>query len=96
MERTAAQGEVAIVNADGSLRSPKVGFQLTSDCSSDGAVQQNFIDFVGGQWLVAAMLAGSCGVLCYNAFCFFVSVFPTHKCRLVLLTRMTSNVRVDL
>lgn len=43
---TATQGEVAIVNPDGSLRSPKVGFNLTSDCNSDSAVQQNFIDFV--------------------------------------------------
>jgi len=45
---TATQGEVAVVNSDGSLRSPKVPFQLTSDCNGDGAVQQNFIDFVGG------------------------------------------------
>lgn len=43
---TATQGQVAIVNTDGSLRSPQVGFNLTSDCNSDGAVQQNFIDFV--------------------------------------------------
>lgn len=41
---TATQGEVAIVNPDGSLRSPKVPFQLTSDCN--GGIQQNFIDFV--------------------------------------------------
>jgi hypothetical protein len=44
---TATQGEVAIINPDGSLRSPKVPFALTQDCNGAGAVQQNFIDFVG-------------------------------------------------
>ncbi len=43
---TATQGEVAIVNPDGSQRSPKVPFQLTSDCNANGAIQQNLIDFV--------------------------------------------------
>jgi hypothetical protein len=43
---TATQGQVAIINPDGSLRSPQVSFNLTSDCNADGAVQQNFIDFV--------------------------------------------------
>ncbi len=46
---TATTGEVAIVNPDGSLRSPKVPFTLTADCNAEGAIQQNFIDFVGGQ-----------------------------------------------
>jgi hypothetical protein len=46
---TATNGEVAIVNADGSLRSPKVPFTLTADCNAEGAIQQNVIDFVGGQ-----------------------------------------------
>jgi len=46
---TATNGEVAIVNRDGSLRSPKVPFRLTADCNSEGAIQQNVIDFVGGQ-----------------------------------------------
>lgn len=45
---TATTGEVAVINPDGSLRSPKVPFALTSDCNANGAVQQNFIDFVGG------------------------------------------------
>lgn len=40
-------GEVAVVNPDGSLRSPKVPFTMTSSCNGDGAVQQNVIDFVG-------------------------------------------------
>lgn len=39
-------GEVAIVNPDGSLRSPKVAFAMTSSCNGGGAVQQNVIDFV--------------------------------------------------
>lgn len=43
---TATQGEVAVVNSDGSQRSPRIPFQLTSDCNADGAVQQNFVDFV--------------------------------------------------
>lgn len=43
---TATQGEVALVNQDGSQRSPRVPFQLTSDCNAGGAIQQNFIDFV--------------------------------------------------
>lgn len=43
---TATTGQVAIVNPDGSLRSPLVTFTLTSDCNGAGAVQQNFIDFV--------------------------------------------------
>ncbi|MBI4672886.1 MAG: hypothetical protein HY741_14625 [Chloroflexi bacterium] len=46
---TATTGEVAIVNADGSLRSPKIPFTLTADCNGEGAIQQNIIDFVGGQ-----------------------------------------------
>ncbi len=46
---TATTGEVAIVNPDGTLRSPKVPFTLTASCNGDGAVQQNIIDFVGGQ-----------------------------------------------
>ncbi len=46
---TAAQGQVAIINPDGSLRSPQIPFTLTPDCSASGAVQQNIIDFVGGQ-----------------------------------------------
>ncbi len=41
---TATSGEVAIVNPDGSLRSPKIPFTLTSDCN--GGIQQNLIDFV--------------------------------------------------
>jgi hypothetical protein len=45
---TNVQGQVAIVNPDGSLRSSKVSFQLTSNCNADGAVQQAVIDFVGG------------------------------------------------
>lgn len=46
---TATTGEVAIVNPDGTLRSPKIPFTLTSDCNAPGAIQQNIIDFVGGQ-----------------------------------------------
>lgn len=46
---TATTGEVAIVHPDGTLRSPKVPFTLTSDCNAPGAIQQNLIDFVGGQ-----------------------------------------------
>lgn len=46
---TATTGEVAIVNGDGSQRSPKVPFNLTGDCNAAGAIQQNVIDFVGGQ-----------------------------------------------
>ena len=41
---TATTGEVAIVNPDGSLRSPKIPFTLTSDCN--GGIQQNIIDFI--------------------------------------------------
>jgi hypothetical protein len=44
---TATTGEVAIVNPDGSLRSPKIPFTLTADCNAPGAIQQNIIDFVG-------------------------------------------------
>lgn len=43
---TATQGEVALINSDGSQRSPRIPFQLTSDCNAGGAVQQNVIDFV--------------------------------------------------
>lgn len=43
---TAVQGEVALVNPDGSQRSPRIPFQLTSDCNAGGAIQQSFIDFV--------------------------------------------------
>lgn len=43
---TATIGEVAIINPDGSLRSPRVPFTLTADCNAGGAVQQNVIDFV--------------------------------------------------
>ena len=46
---TAANGEVAIVSQDGTPLSPKVPFTLTSNCNGDGAIQQNIIDFVGGQ-----------------------------------------------
>ncbi len=40
-------GQVAIVNADGSLRSQPVGYHLTSNCEGAGAVNQMVIDFVG-------------------------------------------------
>jgi len=46
---TATNGEVAIVNPDGSLRSPRIPFRLTASCNDADAVQQNVIDFVGGQ-----------------------------------------------
>ncbi|HZQ08951.1 MAG TPA: hypothetical protein VFD70_20390 [Anaerolineae bacterium] len=41
------QGEVAVVNPDGSLRSPKIPFAMTSKCKGSGAIQQVVIDFVG-------------------------------------------------
>jgi hypothetical protein len=43
---TAASGEVALIHPDGSPRSPRIPFWLTSDCNAGGAIQQNFIDFV--------------------------------------------------
>ena len=43
------QGEVAIVNADGTLRSQPVAYHLTSSCDGAGAVNQMIIDFVGVQ-----------------------------------------------
>lgn len=46
---TDAPGEVAIVNPDGSLRSPRVAFHLTPDCNAPDAVQQTVLDFVRGQ-----------------------------------------------
>ncbi len=46
---TSAFGEVAVVNPDGSLRSPKIQYNLTPDCNAPGAVQQAVIDFVRGQ-----------------------------------------------
>jgi hypothetical protein len=41
------QGEVAIVNPDGSLRSQPIAFHLTSSCDGAGAANQIIIDFVG-------------------------------------------------
>lgn len=43
------QGEVAIVNSDGSQRSPRIPFTLNADCNSDGSAQHATIDFVGNQ-----------------------------------------------
>ena len=42
-------GEVAIVNADGSLRSQPASFRLTSRCDGAGAANQVILDFVGKQ-----------------------------------------------
>ncbi len=41
------QGEVAIVNPDGTLRSQPVAYHLTSSCDGAGAANQIIIDFVG-------------------------------------------------
>lgn len=43
------QGQVAIVNPDGSLRSPRIDFYMTPDCGGGGAVQQVIVDFVGNR-----------------------------------------------
>ncbi len=40
-------GQAAVVNADGTLRSQPVSFQLTGRCDGDGAVNQVVLDFVG-------------------------------------------------
>ncbi len=40
-------GQVAVVNADGSLRSAPVSYHLTGNCSGSGAVNQIIVDFTG-------------------------------------------------
>jgi hypothetical protein len=41
------QGQVAIVNPDGSLRSPRYDFHLTSNCNAESGVNVIILDFVG-------------------------------------------------
>ncbi len=42
-------GQIAIVGADGTVRSPLVGFHLTSQCDGQGAANQTIIDMIGNQ-----------------------------------------------
>ncbi len=43
------QGQVAIVNSDGSLRSPQYKYRLTANCTGSDAVNEVILDFVSSR-----------------------------------------------